>query len=229
MARARQTAPGVGERIQSLVGKGQTLEQFAQEIGVSSRTLGNYLRGEREPSYDFLRRVRSICGADINWLITGEGMPDSNPLARSGSTDQVAIPRCSFRPSAPDGSLILSSDNEPYLSVPRAWLARYMPEGARPGIMEASGDTMEPTINDGDLLLLNLSIDRSAINEGGVFVISIDNTPLVKRLQLTADNHLLIRSDNDLYEQEKVTREFADEQMMVHAKVVWAGGPVRRR
>lgn len=229
MARARQTAPGVGERIQSLVGKDQTLEQFAQEIGVSSRTLGNYLRGEREPSYDFLRRVRTICGADINWLITGEGTPGTTPVARAGSTDQVAIPRYSFEPSAPDGPLTLSSDNDPYLSVPRAWLSRYLPEGARPGIMEATGDTMEPTIADGDLLLLDLSIDSSAINEGGLFVISIDNTPLVKRIQVTADSHILIRSDNDLYEQEKVTREFADERVKVHAKVVWAGGPVRKR
>lgn len=229
MARARQTAPGVGERIQSLVGKDQTLEQFAQKIGVSSRTLGNYLRGEREPSYEFLRRVRTICGADINWLITGEGTPGTSPVAWVGSTDQVAIPRYSFKPSAPEGPFTLSSDNEPYLSVPRAWLARHLPEGARPGIMEATGDTMEPTIADGDLLLLDLSIDRSAIKDGGVFVISIDNTPLVKRLQVTADGHILIRSDNDLYEQERVTREFADERITVHAKVVWAGGPVRRR
>jgi len=229
MARTRQTAPGVGERIQSLVGKDQTLEQFAQEIGVSSRTLGNYLRGEREPSYDFLRRVRTICGADINWLITGEGTPGASPAAQAGSTDQVAIPRCSFKPSAPDGPLTLSSDNEPYLSVPRAWLSRYLPEGARPGIMEASGDTMDPTIADGDLLLLNISVDRSAIKDGGVFVISIDGSLLVKRLQVTADGHILIRSDNDLYEQEKVTREFADERITVHAKVVWAGGPIRGR
>jgi transcriptional regulator with XRE-family HTH domain len=229
MARARQTAPGVGERIQSLVGKDQTLEQFAQDIGVSSRTLGNYLRGEREPSYDFLRRVRTICGADINWLITGEGTPGTSPVARAGSTDQVAIPRCSFKPSTPDGPLTLSSDNETYLSVPRAWLARYLPQGSIPGIMDATGDTMEPTITNGDLLLLDLSIDRSAVKEGGVFVISIDNTLLVKRFQLTLDNHLLIRSDNDLYEQQKVTREFAEERITVHAEVVWVGGPVRRR
>lgn len=38
---------------------------------------------------------------------------------------------------------------------------------------------------------------------------------------------MLIRSDNVFYEQQKVTREYADERIMVHAKVVWACEPVR--
>lgn len=229
MARARQTAPGVGERIQSLVRKDQTLENFADEIGVSSRTLGNYLRGEREPSYDFLRRLRTACGADINWLITGEGNGGAKPAALSKIPHQVAIPRYAIQASAGGGSVVLSEEVEDYFTVSNDWLSRYLPTGAKAGIIEARGDSMEPTIADGDILILDFSIDRSVVNDGGVFVISVDGALLVKRLQVTVDGHILIRSDNDLYEQEKVTREFADEQITVHAKVVWAGGPIRKR
>lgn len=229
MARARQTAPGVGERIQSLVGKDQTLEKFADEIGVSSRTLGNYLRGEREPSYDFLRRLRTACGADINWLITGEGTAERAPSVRGEAPNPVSIPRYAIQASAGDGAVVLSQEIEDFFTVSPDWLARYLPKGAKAGIIEARGDSMEPTIADGDILLLDFSISSSVVNDGGVFVISVDGALLVKRLQVTVDGHILIRSDNDLYEQEKVTREFADERIKVHAKVVWAGGPIRKR
>lgn len=229
MARARQTAPGVGERIQSLVGKDQTLEKFADEIGVSSRTLGNYLRGEREPSYDFLRRLRTACGADINWLITGEGPAERAHAVRGEAPNQVSIPRYAIQASAGDGAVVLSQEIEDFFTVSPDWLSRYLPKGAKAGIIEARGDSMEPTIADGDILLLDFSISSSVVNDGGVFVISVDGALLVKRLQVTVDGHILIRSDNDLYEQEKVTREFADERITVHAKVVWAGGPIRKR
>jgi len=41
---------------------------------------------------------------------------------------------------------------------------------------------MEPTIADGDTLILDFSIDSLVVNDGGVFVISVDGVLLVKRL-----------------------------------------------
>jgi phage repressor protein C with HTH and peptisase S24 domain len=229
MGRPRKIAPGLGERILSLVRSDQTNAEFADEIGIADATLGNYLRGEREPSYDFLRRLRAVRGVDINWLITGEGKSDVKPASRHKASNQVAIPRYAIHASAGGGAVVLSEEVEDYFTVSPDWLGRYLPKGGKVGIIEARGDSMEPTIADGDILILNFSIDSSAVNDGGVFVISVDGVLLVKRLQATVDGHILIRSDNDLYEQEKVTREFADERITVHAKVVWSGGPIRRR
>tara|TARA_R110002020_G_scaffold47651_1_gene135552 strand:+ start:9074 stop:9763 length:690 start_codon:yes stop_codon:yes gene_type:complete len=229
MARPRKIAPGIGERLLSLVPEGQNNADFAAEIGVADATLGNYLRGEREPSYDFLRRLRERRGVDINWLITGEGKGAKTHAVRHEISNQVTIPRYAIQASAGGGAVVLSEEVEDHFTVSRDWLARYLPKGAKVGIIEARGDSMEPTIADGDILILNFSIDSSVVNDGGVFVISVDGVLLVKRLQVTVDGHILIRSDNDLYEQEKVTREFADERITVHAKVVWSGGPIRRR
>ncbi|WP_290776690.1 S24 family peptidase [Hoeflea sp.] len=213
----------------SLMLPDQILADFAEEIGISNSALGYYVRGEREPSYDFLKRLRLARGVDINWLITGDGNSDAKPVTSSKVPNQVTIPRYAIHASAGGGAVVLSEEVEDYFTVSPNWLARYLPKGARAGIIEARGDSMEPTIADGDILILNFSIDSSAVNDGGVFVISVDGVLLVKRLQVTVDGHILIRSDNDLYEQEKVTREFADERITVHAKVVWSGGPIRRR
>lgn len=228
MARPTKSAPGLGARLVELRGDA-TREDFASALGVHANTIGNYERGDRQPDTDFLGLLRERVGVDINWLITGEGKAAAKPAVRGQTPGQVTIPRYAVQASAGGGSIVLSEDVEDHFTVSRDWLSRYLPKGARAGIIEARGDSMEPTIADGDILILDFSIDSSTVNDGGVFVISVDGTLLVKRLQVTVDGHILIRSDNDLYEQEKVTREFADERITVHAKVVWAGGPIRRR
>lgn len=68
----RTVAPGIGARIESLASEWGTLTEFAAELGVSDRTLGNYIRGDREPSFDVLVKIRRVTGVDINWLLTGE-------------------------------------------------------------------------------------------------------------------------------------------------------------
>ena len=65
-------AGGVGERIASLMADGQTLGEFAEMLGVSAGALGNYVRGDREPSFEFLVQVGRVTGADMNWLVMGE-------------------------------------------------------------------------------------------------------------------------------------------------------------
>ena len=85
---------------------------------------------------------------------------------------------------------------------------------------------MEPTIRDGDILLLNFQIDRQDVANGGVFVVTIDGNLFVKRLQIMLDGSIQILSDNEFYKPEIVEREYADDKMQVHARVVWAGGPL---
>ena len=46
MGRKRKAAPGLGERLESLVPEGQTIATFAAALGISDRTIGTYFRGE---------------------------------------------------------------------------------------------------------------------------------------------------------------------------------------
>ena len=56
------------------------------------------------------------------------------------------------------------------------------PRAPRPASSKPGADSMEPTIADGDTLILDFSIDSLVVNDGGVFVISVDGVLLVKRL-----------------------------------------------
>lgn len=63
------------------------------------------------------------------------------------------------------------------------------------GIITAIGNSMAPTINDGDLLLFQC--DGSS-NDGGIYIMRLDNDYYVKRLQKRPKIRLI--SDNPTYE-----------------------------
>jgi len=229
MARPRKVAPGVGERIASLLKDDQTLSDLASALEVPSGTLGNYVRGEREPSFEFLVRLRRLTGIDVNWLITGEGEARIDPDSPAARADRTTVPHYSVQASAGTGAVVLAEDVNDYFVVSPDWLSRYVPRGAKVGIIEARGDSMEPTIHDGDILLINFSIDRRNVDAGGVFVVSFEGGLMVKRLQMMTSGAVRISSDNDYYQPEEISREDADERMSVLAQVVWVGGAIRRR
>ena len=52
-------------------GRRSELGEFAEALGVSAGALGNYIRGDREPSFEFLVQVGRVTGADMNWLVMG--------------------------------------------------------------------------------------------------------------------------------------------------------------
>lgn len=224
MGRPRKIGPGIASRIAELIPEGETQAEFAKRLGFPETTVSNYTRGDRIPTADFLSRLREIAGADMNWIVSGE-KPAGNPVAVG--RNEVAIARYSVHASAGNGAVVLAEEVADWFRVGRDWLERYVPRGARTGVIEARGDSMEPTISDGDILLLNFDVDRQDVANGGVFVITIDGNLFVKRLQIMLDGSIMIRSDNERYEPERVDREYADEKMLVHARVVWSGGPLR--
>ena len=61
----------------------------------------------------------------------------------------------------------------------------------------AIGDSMEDTINDHDLLLVDTG--RLDFNNGGVFLLQRDNDWFVKRLRLKLNGELEVISDNKKY------------------------------
>lgn len=64
------------------------------------------------------------------------------------------------------------------------------------------GDSMEPTLNDGDIVF----VDRSSVNpnRAGVYIVSTPFGLFIKRLQLQANGTVALVSDNDNYSDELV-------------------------
>ncbi len=69
-------------------------------------------------------------------------------------------------------------------------------------LFKASGDSMENIIEDGNILLVDTS--RHDFNNGGIFVLTINNEWYVKRLRLRITGELDIISDNTKYPMETI-------------------------
>lgn len=64
-------------------------------------------------------------------------------------------------------------------------------------VFKASGDSMEPLIENNDVLLVDTS--RTDFNNGGIFLLTINNDWFVKRLRKRLSGELDIISDNNKY------------------------------
>jgi repressor LexA len=105
----------------------------------------------------------------------------------------VDVPRLDVGASAGPGGLVEGEA--------RRGVRRFPPEqlralGVRPeaaSVIVVQGDSMEPTLADGDEILVDC--DRRRIAEGGVFVLRVDGEVVVKRLR-AARGVVEIVSDN---------------------------------
>lgn len=207
------TISGLPERIE-LLRKGRPISRFARDAGVDEGSIRQYLQAKTSPSLDNLVKIARANNVSVDWLATGEGVPDIS----TGDTDDIPVQRLAFRASAGGGAVVVDEAAQ-FMRFPRVILGHIgvRPENAR--ILEARGESMAPTINDGDLLVVDVS--DQTIAEGKIYTFSIGDDVFVKRLRRTG-GRVLIRSDNrDLYPDEETVP--SDLPFRLYGRVKWAG------
>ncbi|KAB7646191.1 S24 family peptidase [Polymorphobacter fuscus] len=134
------------------------------------------------------------------------GGPDDNgravvarPDLIQRAEDYVLIPRLAIGASA--GSGAVADDESPLtaLAFQSTWV-RSVASGnpAALSVISVTGDSMLPTLADGDQILVDTA-DRERLRDG-IYVLRTDDALLVKRLSVNpATRRLAIRSDNDAY------------------------------
>lgn len=211
----------IAARIGTLIG-GSTQRAFAQRVGVSQTTINQYLQGQQDPRLSQLVKIAEGAGRSLAWLVTG--VEAGTPAAVADKAEGfVPVPRLQVKASAGAGAVAVPEDLEEdgVVMFREAWMRRIGVNPRTAQALTAVGDSMEPTIRDGDLLLVDRSIDR--IVDNGIYVVVLGGMVLVKRVQVKRDGSIVLRSDNtDLYEAEHVP---ADEvhTLTVEGRVRWFG------
>lgn len=145
------------------------------------------------------------------------GGPDESPV----QSPMIAVPRLAVGASAGPGALVGEEGEEGHFAFDERWLRKMAPSGASNlSIIRVSGDSMAPTLGDGDDILVDRgdAIDRL---RDGIYVLRREESLSVKRLALNpAGRRVSIKSDNPAY------RDFSDvklDTVNVIGRVVWAG------
>lgn len=149
-------------------------------------------------------------------ILGGPGKVPDSPAA-----DLIAVPRYDVGASAGPGAF---ADGE----VPIAHLGfdpRFLKQlsGAKPSdlsIIRARGDSMYPTLADGDDIMVDRSVAGTQLRDG-IYVLQREDTLVVKRIAVhPANRRLTISSDNSSY---PTWQDCAPDTVTVIGRVVWAG------
>lgn len=90
--RERQEAGGFAARLRQILKAHGSASGLAKAIARSEGAVRKWLRGESEPNVTDLRTLCEVTQTRIEWLVTGEGSPQSPPEATAGSTRETQAP-----------------------------------------------------------------------------------------------------------------------------------------
>ena len=138
---------------------------------------------------------------------------------RAASAQWVDIPRLALGASAGPGALAVDDAASDRLRFSQRWLRTLGLDPAHLSVIEVAGDSMEPTLRDGDEIL----VDRATRAwRDGIHIVRIDDVLLVKRLAQGAAGTIRVISDNPAY----ASTERARDDVTIVGRVVWKGGRI---
>lgn len=192
------------------------MERLAEMAGLSDSQIYRIAGGTSQAKLENMAALAKSVGVSLDWLAFGEHSVTERPAAY-GESEFLFVPRLDVTASAGHGALVEGERERERLAFLRDWLQKECISTKHLAVIEARGDSMEPMIHSGDLLLIDLAQRNPAIP--GVFVLRVDDTLLVKRLQLDLRGQVVARSDNEAYSELVVSLEEID----VVGRAVWAG------
>lgn len=187
----------LAERIRLCAEMAGSGDELSRLTGIPRRTLEYYLTGEREPKVSRCLDIARAAGVQPGWLVSGEGPMHEREQAAPPSAELMHIPLHDM--DTPSTLLEAGqTDQIDILVASHHWLHQLLGlESMKLLALLARGDSMEPTIHQGDILLIDQNCTR--IHDGQIFAISDGETLLVKRLQRGLHGMLQVISDNPLY------------------------------
>lgn len=214
------------------------LSEMARKINRSSKQLARYLSGADVPA-SILNEIAFATGLPVDWLVSGFEVSETQVLDRLGADrtnlsdrsdgsglspallgDFAMIPRYEVSASAGAGTVALTETASEQLAFRRDWLKEIGVSPAYAQMLSADGDSMEPLIPDGALMLIDTSIRD--VRNGCIYVIVKDGDLLVKRVHRKLDGTISLISENPRYDPEVVSADFLDKLHIV-GRVRWVG------
>lgn len=194
----------VSERIRRAASdNGMTLKEFSSAIGISYRTVQNYVAEERNVGAEFLAAASERLGVSASWLLTGHGpavLPEKHPYEVSTQSDYTPIPRHTVEASASHGASVGDETATEFIALHKDWLSARNLSADRLAVLSIKGDSMEPDLKDGDLILIDRAqAEPRAMDEGHIYVVRFDDDLFVKRVQHLPGNRLMLLSSNPVY------------------------------
>ena len=190
---------------------------ISRMIGRNSSYIQQFIKrgSPRKLDDDDRRTLASFFGVDEQ-VLGGPPAPMRDGL--------IEIPALNVDASAGFGAIAESETAHTRFGFDERWLARLTrAKSASLSIIHVLGDSMEPTLSDGDEVLVDASDQGSRLRDG-IYVLRADDALVVKRVTLKPGGRkITISSDNSAYPSwDDVDRS----EIQVVGRVIWFGRAV---
>ncbi|WP_049641791.1 XRE family transcriptional regulator [Candidatus Rhodobacter oscarellae] len=198
--------------------------------------------GDQRADHEFLSHLGKTVGADINWLLDSDGeivegffpatfhdhaeltekaskgIIPSQAVGPSVDADFVPIPRFLVDAAAGDGALVDEETQTGFYAFNRSWLTRRKLAPDNLAVISVRGDSMEPKLSDGDLILVDQA--QVEIADGITYVIRLGNDLLVKYVQRISPDAVSLLSENNRYPPREISLATIGEDTAIIGRVV---------
>ena len=171
--------------------RGITQGELATMLEVSRSTVGMYETGGREPDFETMEAIADIFNVDMDYLMGRSQVERKHPISPPrkeippGFQPLPEMVRVPLIGQIACGTPITAEQNiKSYIGVPAAWRADFA--------LECHGDSMAPTICDGDVVCIR---SQPEVEQGQIAAVRIGEEATLKHcyyqngvVQLIADN-----------------------------------------
>ncbi|MEH6715267.1 MAG: S24 family peptidase [Parasphingorhabdus flavimaris] len=188
-------------------------------LGKNPAYIQQYIRrgSPRKLDENDRRRLAEFYGVEEDVL----GAPKQRAAGQGGrgaSSALLRIRQLQVGASAGPGSLADDEYAESMGFGPK-WLRRLGLDPADLSLIAVDGDSMHPTLGDGDDIMVDHSASSRPLRDG-IYVLRMDDVLLVKRVAMGPSGKLSIRSDNPQYPD---WDDVSPESVNIIGRVVWTG------
>lgn len=233
------------DRLKFLWPHGAKPSDIYNKIEMSASGFNRVWKDGAIPTADYLVKIQEVTGCDLNWLLTGKGLPyldkarpenaGAFPVSNTGSgavdtlgnpvdlREFVFIPRYSVEAAAGHGQAV--NDEKPLfcMAFRRYWIENYVTRQTdKLSVIAVKGDSMEGILNHGDNILINHAETEP---RDGLYVLRIGNDLFVKRVQ-RMPGKLLVTSANPHYAPFEIDLSHTDDDIAIVGRVEWFGRTV---
>lgn len=214
-----KTEATIRARLRTIVEEAGGNASFSRKSGIPLSSLNNYLAGTAI-KIGVLVKIADTAGLTVDQLIGRE------PALMHASSDVpegfVPVPFLEVRASAGRGRASLPAETvaTSHFLFSEAWLRSLGVSVQHAELLQAQGDSMYPTIQDGDLMLVDRGYGE--VVHGKIYALVVNDLVVVKRVNILAIGGMMLISDNDRYPSETVRRDEVG-NLSFQGRVAWYG------
>lgn len=201
--------------------KGWKRPELAKRMGTTPQQVERLEKGQRGLSQKWIDKAAEALGVSPAEIImpvreVEQSSGDARSIISDGE-DTVSIQKLDLSLSMGPGTLIDDWVESEPIHFDRGFLQLITRAPAhRLKLVSGIGDSMYPTLNWGDAIMIDTT-DRALARQDGIYWINLYGAAGIKRLRTVGEGRILVKSDNPAVEDQEV--DAAD--LRIEGRAIW--------